>query len=391
MSFIKNNSGWKIKTRNGYEVFDGIRKVKHDSYLTFTFSNNSTLSCSLDHKIRVTNGNVEYWEFAKNIRKEYHGIVNLQLDKPLRIVHVDYFDESVELYDIVNSGDDYCYFSNGIVSHNCEFMGSSHTFLSSYALKNMVMLDPVFTYESLKLFELPLKDHQYVISVDVSRGKGLDKSAFSIIDVTEYPFKQVGTFYDNEISPLLFPTIISKVGHDYNDAFLLVENNDVGAQVVSILAHELEYDNIVSPQTKSAKMFEDGLRTTKFTKQVGCSTMRDLIEGEKLTVHCKNTHKEMTGFIIKGKDGSKKYQADSGYNDDLVMTLVNFSYLTTCEEFEELQDNDLRKTLFEKRMKAIDDDVLPMAIIDDGVDNYDDDYSSNDFHSFGDGGLNSFY
>lgn len=263
------------------------------------------------------------------------------------------------------------------VEYGCEFSGSQNTLISGYYIKNIVDKDAVFEYENLRLFELPEDNRTYVISVDVSRGKGLDKSAFSIIDVTEYPFKQVGTYYDNNISPLLFPTLIKKIATDYNNAYVLIENNDVGGQVVSTLSYELDYENIVSPQPKNSNTWEDGLKTTKYTKMVGCSTFRDLVENEKLILQCKNTKNELSGFIVTGGNSSqKKYAADSGYNDDLVMTLVNFSYLTNCPEFEEIQSDDVTNALFQKRMNSIEEELAPLPIISDGLD-YDSNHMEN--------------
>lgn len=247
--------------------------------------------------------------------------------------------------------------------HDCKFMGSSNTLLSSYSIENMATLDPIFEYEGYHVFEPPEPDHSYVISVDVSRGKGLDYSAFSVIDITEYPMKQVASFYNADISPLLYPTIINKVGLDYNTAWVLVENNDIGGQVVSILNYDLEYENIVSPQTESGK-YEDGLRTTSRTKAIGCSTMRDLIESQKLIIRDTRTKEEAVGFIIKGKS----YGADEGYHDDLMMTLVNFAYLTTTEDFQNLNESDVRSAIFAQRMEQIEEDLCPFASIDDGID-----------------------
>lgn len=247
--------------------------------------------------------------------------------------------------------------------HECKFMGSSNTLLSSYAIENMPTMDHMFEYEGYRVFEPPIPDHLYLMSVDVSRGKGLDNSAFSLIDITEYPMKQVASFYNSEISPLLYPSIIQKVGMDYNMAWVMVENNDIGGQVVSILSNDLDYENIISPQTETGK-YEDGLRTTKRTKSIGCSVMRDLIESQKLLIRDTRTKEEAVGFIVKG--GS--YCADEGYHDDLMMTLVNFAYLTTTPEFQELNDNDVRSAIFAQRMQQIEEDLLPFAIIDNGLD-----------------------
>lgn len=251
----------------------------------------------------------------------------------------------------------------------CKFLGSSNTLVSSYAIQNLPIKPTIFEYEGYHVFVPPKPNHTYVCSVDVSRGKGLDSSAFSIIDITNYPFEQVASFQNADISPLLYPNIIHKVCNDYNKAWLLIENNDIGGQVLSIMNYDLEYENIVSPQTISGK-YEDGLKTTKRTKSIGCSTMRDMIESTQLFVHDDRTKTELVGFVPKG--GS--YAADSGYHDDLVMTLVNFAYLTTTDEFKNLNESDLRSALFAERMSQIEEDLCPFGLIDDGGSDMNDKY-----------------
>ena len=48
------------------------------------------------------------------------------------------------------------------------------------------------------------------------------------------------------IAPLLFPNIINNIGKKYNDAYVLVESNDIGAQVADVLHHDLEYENLLT-------------------------------------------------------------------------------------------------------------------------------------------------
>lgn len=248
----------------------------------------------------------------------------------------------------------------------CKFLGSSNTLISSYAIEHLPIRDYIFEYEGYQVFEAPKPDHTYVMSVDVSRGKGLDASAFSIFDITEFPIRQVASFQNPDISPLLYPSIIHKVASDYNQAWVLIENNDIGGQVVSILNYDLEYENIVSPQTETGK-YEDGLKTTKRTKAIGCSTMRDLIENQKLLIFDGRTKNELVGFIAKGKS----YEADEGYHDDLVMTLVNFAYLTTTDDYQNLNESDIRNEIFRQRLEQIEEDLCPMGLIDDGIDDDD--------------------
>ena len=42
-----------------------------------------------------------------------------------------------------------------------------------------------------------------------------------------------------------FPNIIQQTAKNYNDAWVLVEVNDIGEQVANILHYDLEYENML--------------------------------------------------------------------------------------------------------------------------------------------------
>jgi len=212
------------------------------------------------------------------------------------------------------------------------------------------------------------------MTVDVARGQGKDYSAFSIIDATEMPYKVAATYRNNEIAPMLFPTVIDSIGKQYNTAYILTEINDIGGQVVDILHNELEYENILMVNVRGRKgqvlsggcggkgETQLGIRTTTVTKRVGCSTLKSLIERDQLIIDDLNTINELISFVAK----KQSYEADDGHNDDLVMTLVLFSWLTTQGYFKELMNIDTRTRLFEDKMKQIEEDMLPFGFIQDG-------------------------
>ena len=49
-----------------------------------------------------------------------------------------------------------------------------------------------------------------------------------------------------------------------------------------------------------------------------------------------------------------------------MMNLVLFGYFVSGTYFRDLTDIDLKKIMFEDRMKEIDDDIPPAGFIDDG-------------------------
>jgi hypothetical protein len=258
----------------------------------------------------------------------------------------------------------------------CEFLGSSNTLISGAKLQQLMatMEEPIARIEKLRIFEHAKPDHTYVLTADVSEGLGLDYSTFSIIDVTTIPYRVVATFRDNQIKPILFPTILVSTAKRYNDAFILVEINSIGLQVADMIHYDLAYENLIKIQSKGkqgqqwtpgfAKKLAFGVKTSTQTKQIGCTNLKSLIESDKLLVTDEMTIKELTNFTAN----KKTYKAEEGNNDDLVMTLVNFSWLMAQKFFRETVSNDVRKVLQEEQLNIIDNDIVPFGVIDNGVD-----------------------
>ena len=131
------------------------------------------------------------------------------------------------------------------VEFECEFLGSTNTLINASKLKNLVYEQPIQRNAGLDIYENAKPENNYLITVDVARGLGNDYSAFIVFDITEFPYKVVAKYRNNEIKPMLFPNIIREVGKAYNDAWLLIEVNDIGDQVANILHYDLEYENLL--------------------------------------------------------------------------------------------------------------------------------------------------
>jgi hypothetical protein len=251
----------------------------------------------------------------------------------------------------------------------CQFLGSSNTLINGRTLSVMSSINPVFHNElGLDLYENPAKDRFYVISVDVARGVGGDFSAFTIVDVTEMPYKLVGKFKNNMIAPMLFPDVIFKAAKDYNNAFVLVETNDIGGQIADILHKDLEYENILRTFSENGRTYLTagfnktttlGVRTTKSVKRQGCFAIKSLLEEKKLNIFDADIIHEFSTFVEK--NGS--YVADESYHDDLVMTLVLFGWLTTNQYFTELTDINVRDKIYKQQMLQIEDSLTPFGFI----------------------------
>ena len=261
------------------------------------------------------------------------------------------------------------------VEFECEFLGSVNTLINSVILKNLVYDDPIKRNKGLDIYEDPKEDHNYLMTVDVARGIGNDYSAFVVFDITEFPYRQVAKYKNNEIKPMLFPTIIEQVAQGYNSAWVLIEINDIGDQVANILHFDLEYDNILMCSQRgrngqivgtgfSGKKSYLGIRMTSAVKKLGCSNLKTLLEDNKILVNDYDIISELTTFIQR----KQSFEAEEGCNDDLVMCLVIFSWLVAQDYFKEMTDNDVRKRIYEEQKNQIDQDMAPFGFISDGFE-----------------------
>ena len=262
----------------------------------------------------------------------------------------------------------------------CEFLGSIDTLISSVKLKQLVYRTPIHSNVGIDIHTRPEEDRTYMLTADVSRGTANDYSAFVVFDVTEIPYKIVAKFRDNEIKPLLFPTKIHEVAKAYNNAYVMVEVNDIGEQVANTLQFDLEYDNLVMASMRgragqvlgagfSGGRAQLGVRTTKAVKKIGCSNLKQLIEDNKLIVEDYDCVNELSTFISKGSS----YTADDGCNDDLVACMFMFGWATDQTYFKELTDNDIRMTMMREQQDALEQDIAPFGFVMNGVDDPVDD------------------
>lgn len=249
----------------------------------------------------------------------------------------------------------------------CEFLGSSNTLIAASTIGRLSSKTPEFQNNGLDIYEPPEENRYYVLTCDVARGIGGDYSAFMVFDVTEMPYKVVAKYRDNKVAPMLFPDIIGKVGKDYNNAYVLIENNDLGQQVVDILHQEIEYDNIFSTVTEKNRQYISpgfgrstklGVNTSKQVKRQGCFTFKSLLEEQKLLLFDADTIHEISTFIEKGNT----YQADEGYHDDLVMCLVLFGWTTSQTFFNDLTDINVRESIYNQQINTIETSLTPFVI-----------------------------
>jgi hypothetical protein len=361
---FKLNKNIEVKTPCGFKSFSGIQKIYKPFYHWIIFDDGSEIKCSDNH----------------SFGKEKIKASTIRVDDLLqgkKVVYNEIVEEGIYLYDLLDVGEDNLYYSNNIISHNCEFLGSVDTLINAAKLRTLVYDDPLKRNAGLDVYEHPKEENNYLITVDVARGIGNDYSAFIVFDITNFPYRIVAKYKNNEIKPMLFPSIIHEVAKGYNDSWLLIEVNDIGDQVASILHFDLEYDNVLMCAMRgragqivgsgfSGKKSQLGVRMTAAVKKLGCSNLRTLVEDDKLLIKDYDIISELTTFIQR----KNSFEAEEGCNDDLAMCLVIFSWLVAQDYFKEMTNNDVRKRIYEEQKNQIEQDMSPFGFIADGLDDF---------------------
>jgi hypothetical protein len=242
----------------------------------------------------------------------------------------------------------------------CEFLGSSDTLISGSKLKELVHINPIKEQDGLRIFDTPEEGKTYAMVCDVAHGKGLDFSAFHVVDITEMPYKQVACYSNNMVTPVDYGELIFRVAKTYNEAHVLIESNDIGGQICNMIYNDFGYENVLFTINKGragkqlygpTSKGEIGVKTTKTVKSTGCSIFKMILEADQLIIRDHTTINEISTFSKKGTS----YEAEQGCNDDLVMGLVLFGWMSDQKFFKHLTDIDTLNTLkrqSEEELKA---------------------------------------
>ena len=360
--FRANSDRYLIKTPTGFEKFAGIQKKIVPDLYTFSFIDGTNIKCSGRHLFLTNLGFIKAEDISLDLSIS---------GKKISIIEKE--EGEFEVYDPVGVENHSTYYSNNVVSHNTEFIGSSATLISGTKLRSLAFHDPLYTQDDLAVFVEPQPGRIYICTVDCAEGVEQDYSTINVLDATEAPYRQVARYRSNKIPLLFLPTVIYSVAKKYNEAFVLIETNNIGQQVVDILHYDLEYENIyklehhhikgqsISSGFKRAVSF--GVRTTKSVKKIGCANLKTLVENNKLLINDFETIAELNTFV-RIRD---TYAAEEGHNDDIVMGLVLFAWLTAQSYFKDSTNIDIRKLMLEENNMLIDESMTPFGFVDNGL------------------------
>lgn len=244
--------------------------------------------------------------------------------------------------------------------HEGAFNGSNGTLISGWKLSKMSWIDIEEIESNFYQYKAPEEGHKYIAVLDPAEGRGQDYHAMHIIDITSMPFEQVAVYHSNKTSHLILPDVLLRYLMMYNEAWVYIELNSTGHSVAKSLFSELDYDNVICDSYSDL-----GMKQSKRSKAIGCSTLKDLIEKDKLIINNKKTILEFRTFSEKGVS----WAAEEGFHDDLVMALVCFAWLTTQMKFAEFCEKDdlrLANEVFARERELLYEDMLCPVIVTSG-------------------------
>jgi hypothetical protein len=364
---------YEILTPAGFKNFKGVQSVKKFGKITLDLYDGKHVECSPLHQFLTESG----WK--KAIDLTFDDKIKTK-DEYISLFNIECEEGEFEFFDVVGV-EGYQFYSNDIVSHNCEFLGSTNTLISGSKLAQMAYVEPIAKHELLDIYEYPIKgdedetksDHIYAMTVDPSEGRNMDGSSFSVFDVSSIPYKQVAKYNSSSISPVLFPTVIYNTAKLYNNAYVLVEINNT-PQIADTLHQDLEYENVVKIETGNKKAqamgtgfgrgIQLGIKMSAQVKRIGCSNLKTLIEHDKLIINDFDTISQLTTFVSR----LNTFKAEEGSNDDIVMTLVMFAWMSTQQYFKEIVNHDLRKQMQLEMLNQSDEEMPSFGIFNDGND-----------------------
>ena len=320
-------------------------------------------------------------ETVLDIVKNKYGTFDVQIDKPsndMELITVDW--REVPRYDRKGNLIDPETFKQQVIdrqglqyflqAYACEFLGSSHTLISGDVLKDIESVKPkdrIFvqgTEEFVKIYEEPLENHKYILSVDPAKD-GRDYFALHMIDVTKFPFKQVASGR-LQIDYLLMPNFLYDFANSYNTAFTIIENNEgAGQSIADTLKRDFEYENLYYDRSGNKFKTYPGFRTTPKSRAQLLETLKLLIENKKLEICDADTILELQRFILV----KKKFQAEEGFHDDLVMSLaIAFCLFNDIQNFEDFKE--VTKSIYSESETDFAD-YITIGNFDDGISGFE--------------------
>lgn len=323
-----NTLGLQILTPSGWQNFEGVACMGQKEIVSITISDRS-LDCSKNHYLlrsghelvpasEIVEGDKIYTEFGLE-----------------SVLSVSIASNEVT-YSPVEVDNGSLYYSNGVVSKNCNFVTDDLTLINPLCLVRMQSSEPEFYTGTVRWFKMPEPNKTYMVGLDPSIGSGSD---FAAIQVFELPgMIQVAEWQHNMSVAKIQVKVLLQILHfidgtmrDHIDQrgdpelYWTVENNTIGEHVLQIIedtGEERFPGTFISEKKKkgSTRRFRKGLNTDNKKKLSACARFKSLVESDRAQMNSRQLIRQLKAFV--GTEGGITYKAKPGEHDDLVMAAM---------------------------------------------------------------------
>ena len=365
--------GWTISVL----VVDECAKIRTtiwDAFSDSIFPSQSGLAWKKNIILSTMRGMNHFYDIVEGARDGSNGFSLFEVDwkdvprydsKGEQLTNEEFQKQIVDKHGVV-------YFNQNYAN---EPIGSSFTLISSDKLKQLKAKTPEEIRDGkLHIFHYPEANHKYICSVDAAKD-GSDAFSVQFVDITDFHFKQAASA-NLQIDYLLMPEFINEWCEEYNNAYLIIENNEGAGQSIAdqmYLSYEYEnlhFDRKADSNSKNlikTKKGYPGFRTTTKTRKQILQTLKLFIENNKLEINDSRTINQFFKFILL----NNKYQADEGAKDDMIMALaIVFAPFVNAKNFEDMKL--LVKNIYikdiEENEKVDFSDLLSVCSFDDGTE-----------------------
>jgi hypothetical protein len=326
MNDIKyNTKGYKILTPRGYKDFKGISYNGKKEIWKVTLENGMFIEASEDHKFYINNN-------PRKLKDLHLECMLETIEDPSKIVSIENTKRFEDTYDILHiDNTKHTFFGNGIETSNCKFLGSAQTLVDPDLLERIGvhLQNPIdLKYNgALKVYEPPQENTLYILGVDSATGNGGDYSVIQVLKIEdEHNITQVAVFSDNLMSYAKFAEAVIGISEYYNGCYIMLENNDIGAQVANSIWNDFEYDKIINVEKKQL-----GIRSTRKSKLAANMLLKRYLESGWLDLKDDETLRQLTMYE---EVSPNVYRAPASEHDDYVTSLLWGLYFVNTIYFD---------------------------------------------------------
>lgn len=317
----KNSVNYEVLTPNGFKNFAGISLMGISPTYKVCIDGGLFLECTYDHKIYI-NG-----EDKKPVSDLVPGDEIFTINGFKKILSIDPTGKTEPVYDLVEVDGGHRYYTNGILSSNCQFITFEETLINAVKLSQLESMQPIRKTGQVRWFAPLRSDRTYVAGLDPSMGTGGDNAAIqvfelpSLIQVAEWSSNK--TPIEEQVRTL--KKILKEIKDECNpEIYWSVESNTLGEAALVVIRDtgEENFAGTMLHDPKNRLQGRTGRRagfvTTNKSKLECCAKMKHLIESGKLKINSKGLLSELKVFVSRGNT----YEARIGQTDDLVMALI---------------------------------------------------------------------